>query len=199
MTVIDKGINQLDDDDEQEEAARIAYAQAVGARLRTMRKQMRLSLQAVEAMSEQEFKASVLGAYERGERAISVPRLQRLAKLYDVPVDQLLPPDDVVATRWGASGSSSEEVAPLSARRAIQAGSGADKVAIDLTKLHTVSGPERDLLRRFLSMIQVHRQDFNGRMITIRAEDVRAIACLFGVTPDSMGSRLDELGLLVNV
>jgi transcriptional regulator with XRE-family HTH domain len=199
MTVIDKGINQLDDEDEQEEAARIAYAQAVGARLRTMRKQMRLSLQAVEAMSEQEFKASVLGAYERGERAISVPRLQRLAKLYDVPVDQLLPPDDVVATRWGASGSSTEEVAPLSARRAIQAGSVADKVAIDLTKLHTVSGPERDLLRRFLSMIQVHRQDFNGRMITIRAEDVRAIACLFGVTPDSMGSRLDELGLLVNV
>ena len=198
MTVIDKGINRLDDDDEQEEAARVAYAQAVGARLRTMRKQMRLSLQAVEAMSEQEFKASVLGAYERGERAISVPRLQRLAKLYDVPVDQLLPPDDVVATRWGAAGAS-EEVAPLSARRAIQAGSGADKVAIDLTKLHTVSGPERDLLRRFLSMIQVHRQDFNGRMITIRAEDVRAIACLFGVTPDSMGSRLDELGLLVNV
>ncbi len=198
MTVIDKSMNQLDDDDEQEEAARIAYAQAVGARLRTMRKQMRLSLQAVEAMSEQEFKASVLGAYERGERAISVPRLQRLAKLYDVPVDQLLPPDDVVATRWGAGGSN-HEVAPLSARRAIQAGSGAEKVAIDLTKLHTVSGPERDLLRRFLSMIQVHRQDFNGRMITIRAEDVRAIACLFGVTPDSMGSRLDELGLLVNV
>ena len=105
MTVIDKSIDELDDDDEQEEAARVAYARAVGARLRAMRKQMRLSLQAVEAMSEQEFKASVLGAYERGERAISVPRLQRLAKLYDVPVDQLLPPDDVAATRWGASGS----------------------------------------------------------------------------------------------
>ena len=45
---------------------------------------MRLSLQAVEAMSDQEFKASVLGAYERGERAISVSSLQRLAKLYDV-------------------------------------------------------------------------------------------------------------------
>jgi transcriptional regulator with XRE-family HTH domain len=140
----------------------------------------------------------VLGAYERGERAISVPRLQRLAKLYDVPVDQLLPPDDVPVARWGANGNG-EVVAPLSARRAIQAASGSERVAIDLTKLHTVSGPERDLLRRFLSMIQVHRQDFNGRMITIRAEDVRAIACLFGVTPDSMGSRLDELGLLVSV
>jgi transcriptional regulator with XRE-family HTH domain len=104
MTVTDKTV-VASDDDEQEEAARVAYARAVGSRLRAMRKQMRLSLQAVEAMSEQEFKASVLGAYERGERAISVPRLQRLAKLYDVPVDQLLPPDDATMTRWGASGT----------------------------------------------------------------------------------------------
>ena len=81
MTVVEAALDVIDD--EQEESARIAYARAVGARLRGMRKQMRLSLQAVEAMSEQEFKASVLGAYERGERAISVPRLQRLAKLYD--------------------------------------------------------------------------------------------------------------------
>ena len=196
MTVTDKTVVAVDDD-EQEEAARVAYARAVGSRLRAMRKQMRLSLQAVEAMSDQEFKASVLGAYERGERAISVPRLQRLAKLYDVPVDQLLQNDDAVAGgRWG--GGSSED-GSLGGRRAAAPSGVPDKVAIDLTKLHTVSGPERDLLRRFLSMIQVHRQDFNGRMITIRAEDVRAIACLFGVTPDSMGARLDELGLLVAV
>lgn len=196
MTVTDKTV-VLSDDDEQEEAARVAYARAVGSRLRAMRKQMRLSLQAVEAMSDQEFKASVLGAYERGERAISVPRLQRLAKLYDVPVDQLLPNDDAMTGgRWGASGTADD---PGNGHRTAVFSAVPDKVAIDLTKLHTVSGPERDLLRRFLSMIQVHRQDFNGRMITIRAEDVRAIACLFGVTPDSMGARLDELGLLVAV
>jgi transcriptional regulator with XRE-family HTH domain len=197
MTVTDEGLGVVDDD-EQEEATRVAYARAVGSRLRAMRKQMRLSLQAVEAMSAQEFKASVLGAYERGERAISVPRLQRLAKLYDVPVDQLLPPDEGAANRWGAPNGA-EMNGSSSARRALREGNGSGKVAIDLTKLHAVSGPERDLLRRFLSMIQVHRQDFNGKMITIRAEDVRAIACLFGVTPDSMGARLDELGLLVNV
>jgi transcriptional regulator with XRE-family HTH domain len=195
LSVVEKRVDMVDDD-EQEESARIAYARAVGARLRAMRKQMHLSLQAVEATSEQEFKASVLGAYERGERAISVPRLQRLAKLYDVPVDQLLPPDGDASTRWGASGDS-VETAPLSARRVPAAAPANGKVTIDLTKLHSVSGPERDLLRRFLSMIQVHRQDFNGRMITIRAEDLRAIACLFGVTPDVMGQRLDELGLLV--
>src|SRR5438309_8251817 len=69
------------------------YARRVGERLRAIRKQKGLSLQDVEGASNQEFKASVLGAYERGERAISVPRLQRLARFYSVPVDRLLPED----------------------------------------------------------------------------------------------------------
>src|SRR5512137_435646 len=106
-------VNQpvVSDEDEQEESARAAYARAVGSRLRAVRKQMRLSLQAVEAMSDQEFKASVLGAYERGERAISVPRLQRLAKFYNVPVDRLLPADappdnsEVITLEDSADGS----------------------------------------------------------------------------------------------
>ena len=68
----------LDDD------APSAYSQQVGERLRVIRKQKRLSLQEVEAQSTQEFKASVLGAYERGERALSVPRLDRLAQFYVV-------------------------------------------------------------------------------------------------------------------
>src|ERR1700687_3561875 len=70
------------------------YAQKVGERLRNIRRQQGQSLQAVEAVSDREFKASVLGAYERGERVISVLRLQRLARFYSVPVDQLLPRDN---------------------------------------------------------------------------------------------------------
>src|SRR3954453_14149997 len=73
------------------------YSRKIGERLRSIRRQKRMSLQEVEAASEQEFKASVLGAYERGERAISVPRLERLARFYAVPVDQLLPRDEMVA------------------------------------------------------------------------------------------------------
>ena len=57
--------------------------QFVGDRLRAIRRQKGLSLHDVEARSRQEFKASVLGAYERGERAISVPRLLRLAVDFD--------------------------------------------------------------------------------------------------------------------
>jgi hypothetical protein len=69
------------------------------------------------------------------------------------------------------------------------------RVTIDLTRLESIAAPERDLLRRYLGMIQVQRQDFNGRVLTIRAEDVRAIGCLFDTTAEGMRHRLDALSL----
>jgi transcriptional regulator with XRE-family HTH domain len=182
-------------DEEYSQAAQ-SYIRAVGARLRVVRNQLGLSLQAVEATSNQEFKASVLGAYERGERAVSVSRLQRLAKLYGVSVDQLLP-NETDATRWWMSKDAEGSGTAPPERPAAQPWQNSDTVTIDLTRLRDVSGPERDLIRRFVSMIQVQRQDFNGQLITIRSSDVRAIACLFGMTPDAMGRRLDELSLRI--
>ncbi len=155
------------------------YSRKVGERLRAIRRQKRLSLQDVEAASELEFKASVLGAYERGERAISVPRLQRLARFYNVPVDQLLPADDGPGfAEGGAVGIVDER-----------------SFTIDLRRLEDLSGPEADMLNRYLTMIQVQRQDFNGRVLTIRKDDLRAIACILGVGLDSATDRLDDLGL----
>ena len=180
-----------------EEAMPQNYAQRVGERLRSVRKQKRLSLQAVEAASQQEFKASVLGAYERGERAISVPRLQRLARFYSVPVDQLLPRDLGLDPAWGGISGGPEEIDLAAAEQAERraATERDERVTIDLTKLETLSAPERDLLGRYLGMIQVQRQDFNGRVLTIRSEDLRAIACLFETSADHMRRRLDELGV----
>jgi len=67
------------------------FTRLVGERLRRIRQQKQWSLSDVEDKSDSEFKASVLGAYERGERAISVPRLERLARFYGITIDQLLP------------------------------------------------------------------------------------------------------------
>ncbi len=184
------------------------FARKVGLRLRSVRKQKHLSLHAVEEASNQEFKASVLGAYERGERSISVPRLQRLAELYDVPVDQLLPKQatprspitPLVNFSLPANGSAevieSFSVTPVEERRAPLV-EPSIKVTIDLIKLNLMDGPEKDLLRRYLSMIQVQRQDFNGRMITIRHEDLKVLACLFELTAEEMAKRLDDLGLRI--
>jgi len=72
------------------------YLVRLGHRLRYIRRQLGLSLKIVEAMTDGEFKASALGAYERAQRTVSVARLQRLAQVYGTQVDQLLPKDDVV-------------------------------------------------------------------------------------------------------
>ena len=165
------------------------YSKRVGERLRAIRRQKRLSLQEVEAASTQEFKASVLGAYERGERAISVPRLQRLARFYNVPVDQLLPAD--AGPSFGVS-TPTDTVIDLSDRPVRRDG---DPITIDLTRLETLSGPEAEMLNRYLTMIQVQRQDFNGRVLTIRANDLQALAAILGTGIDGAGPRLDDLGL----
>ena len=177
---------------EAEEQLTAAYAVRVGERLRSLRKQKRLSLQAVEAGSGLEFKASVLGAYERGERAISVPRLQRLARYYNVPVDQLLPRD--LGSDLGPYTGEDDIDIDLHAEEA-SSGRLPAKMMIDLVALERLDAPEKDLLRRYLGMIQVQRQDFNGRVLTIRAEDVKVLALMLEATPASLQRRLEELGL----
>ena len=51
------------------------------------------------------------------------------------------------------------------------------------------------MLTRYLSMIQMQRQDFNGRMLTIRRDDLRAIACILDTTVDTAATKLADLGL----
>ncbi len=170
-----------------------AYAGKVGTRLRAIRRQKRLSLQDVEASSNQEFKASVLGAYERGERAISVPRLQRLARFYRVPVDQLLPGDD--GPDFGPRPGDGDLVIDLTQSRTSIRGDERS-VKIDLASMERLEGTDAEMLTRYLRMIQVQRGDFNGRVLTVRRDDLRAIACILDVTPDLAVDRLDGLGVM---
>jgi transcriptional regulator with XRE-family HTH domain len=156
----------------------LVYRSRVGERLRSIRRQKRLSLKEVEVQSLQEFKASILGAYERGERAISVPRLQRLARFYAVPVDLLLPQDDCMPP------DSILERAGLDS-----------KIIIDLVELEKKTGEEYVMLHRYLRMIQVQRQDFNGRIISLRRDDLRAVACILDFPPEGVVDRLEELDL----
>ena len=150
----------------------------VGERLRSIRRQKGLSLHDVEARSGMEFKASVLGAYERGERAISVPRLLRLAEIYQVPGDQLLPRSAEVDADVTQRDDPFEE-----------------GFTIDLERLRELDDPEASVLSRYAETIQLQRQDFNGRLLTIRRDDLRVLAAVLGRRAEDLARRLDELGL----
>jgi transcriptional regulator with XRE-family HTH domain len=156
------------------------YAQRVGERLRAIRLQKGLSLHDVEQASSKEFKASVLGAYERGERSITVPRLQRLAIFYGVPVDQLLP--RMADTEIVLDG-------PVAAP--------AEGMRIDLQRLKDVAAPEAEVLTRYLNMIQMARGDFNGKVLTVRDIDIRALAAVFDLTAEALTARFDDLGIRI--
>ncbi len=152
------------------------YAEALGERLRDVRTQQDLSLHDVERQSEGEYKASVLGAYERGERSVSVARLRGLADFYRVPLTELMPPQ--------GGGAPAGDAAPLSG------------VRLDLTKLETAGLEAGETITRFVGSIQSRRGDYNGRIITIRRDDLRALAAVMDITSAELRERLQVAGIV---
>jgi hypothetical protein len=67
-----------------------------------------------------------------------------------------------------------------------------DKVMIDLGRLDHLDGPTGEILERFLASIQVERQDFNGKVLTVRTEDLRLLSRLIG-DGVTFADRLDEV------
>jgi hypothetical protein len=72
---------------------------------------------------------------------------------------------------------------------------GSEKVTFDLTRFRDVADPELEMVRQYLNSIQVMRQDFNGRMLTVRRDDIRAIAGMFGTDASALIERLESLEL----
>ena len=150
------------------------YAKALGERLRRIRIQKGMSLHDVQEASDGRWKAAVVGAYERGDRNVTVPRLSELAGFYGVPVSELIPD--------GRSTS------PHSNERR--------RVVLNLEGLDRIPETDRDPLARFTAAIQVQRGDFNGRVLTIRQDDLMSLALLYQTTADDLARQLDEWGLL---
>lgn len=165
-----------------------SFAEQLGQRLRWVRQQRKLSLRTVARMSGEEFRISVLGAYERGHRMISVTRLQRLAELYGVSVDHLLPESpDPEAERDREPEERTEH------ERRSEDRAGDSRVTLDLRRLSGLDPTARELLARYLGLIQLERQGEADYLISIRPEDMRAIACLVEATSGKAKARLKDL------
>jgi transcriptional regulator with XRE-family HTH domain len=155
---------------QEEETTPSTVTLEVGRRLRALRKARHMSLDDVERQSAGRWSASAIGAYERGFRTLSLPRLHELAEFYDVPVSVLL-----------------GEQAPPS--------EGPPKLVLDLEALNRA--PDAAPVQRFVRSIIVERGDYNGRVLTIRRDDLRAICALLQTDVADAVGRLESWGALV--
>lgn len=149
-----------------------SFAAEVGQRLRSVRRRRQLSLDDVERESGGRWSASAIGAYERGFRNLTLPRLRELAEFYGVPMTALL-------------GEAEEDDGTDRPR----------KLVLDLIALADV--PEAEAVQRYVRSIIVERGDFNGRVLSIRRDDLRAICSLLHATETQTLARLREWNALV--
>ncbi len=160
-------------DGEASNAADRAFTTSVGQRLRAIRQAQGLSLAEVELRSDGRWSASAVGAYERGFRTLSLPRLKSLADFYKVPVGVLL-----------------GEPAPLAGvpeRR---------KIVLDLEALGRIdpSAP----IRRFVQSIIEARGDFNGKILSLRHDDLKALCTLVGGDIPTGVAQLRSWGVMID-
>jgi transcriptional regulator with XRE-family HTH domain len=156
-----------------EEPVEPSFSIEVGQRLRSVRRIRGLSLDDVERESGGRWSASAVGAYERGFRNLSLPRLRDLATFYDVPMGVLLGEEDLGA---GARGQ--------------------DRLVLDLVALQTV--PDAESVLRYLRSIILERGDYNGRVLSIRRDDLRAICSLLRTDEATTLEQLTAWGAVVD-
>lgn len=149
------------------------YAKALGARLRAIRTQQGLSLHGVEEKSEGRWKAVVVGSYERGDRAVTVQKLSELAEFYGVPMAELLP---------GGLPSAAAQPTP--------------RLVIDLERLQQLSREKVGPLARYVASIQSQRGDYNGKVLSMRQEDLRALSAIYDKPPAALTEELIGWGVL---
>ncbi len=150
-----------------------SFSIQVGQRLRAVRRMRGLSLDDVERDSDGRWSASAVGAYERGFRNLSLPRLRDLAHFYQTPMSALI---------------GEEEVG--------DAGRSRGRLVLDLVALQHV--PEAESVQRYLRSIILERGDYNGRVLSVRRDDLRAICSLLRTDEPTTLGRLQEWGALVD-
>ena len=139
-------------------------------KLRMIRKSKGWSLQDVERNSNGKWKAVVIGSYERSDRAISLRKAISLMEFYQVPISELFP-----------------QVTPEVRGR---------RISLNLTRLSENQGEIAERLMAFTRSISDRRKDWNGKLLTIRANDLQFLAIVLGLSESATLDYLAETELL---
>ena len=141
-------------------------------RLRIIRKSKGWSLQDVERHSNGKWKAVVIGSYERSDRSISLRKAISLMEFYQVPISELFPE--------------------------ISREAKAKSISINLLNLADAQNTNSESLRKFTKSIGDRRKDWNGKILTIRANDLQFLSLLLGLNVSATLDYLAEADLLIS-
>jgi transcriptional regulator with XRE-family HTH domain len=141
-------------------------------RLRIIRKSKGWSLQDVERHSNGKWKAVVIGSYERSDRSISLRKAISLMEFYQVPISELFPE--------------------------ISREAKAESISINLLNLTDAQNANSESLRKFTKSIGDRRKDWNGKILTIRANDLQFLSLLLGLNVSATLDYLAEADLLIS-
>lgn len=126
----------------------------------------------VERDSKGRWSASAIGAYERGFRNLSLPRLQELAAYYRVSMAGLL----------GETELAGDSIWPAT-------------ITFDLDALS--STPDALPLVRFLEAILLQRGELLGSAVTVRRSDISAACAVMSMTEAELLEQLQRWQALV--
>ena len=67
---------------------------------------------------------------------------------------------------------------------------------VPAAKLHRIDFADTAPLARFVSTIQAQRGDYNGKVLSIRQEDLLTLAVIYAEPPSQLADRLIDWGVL---
>jgi len=129
-------------------------------RMRLIRESRHLTLTQAAKLSQGQITAIALGSYERGDRSVSARKLITIANLYEVPISELFEP---------AHNFMPEE-----------------RISIDLRKILTTSNPIAQKITEVLRNIARMRGDWNGEVISLRAQDISNFQVFTGLSAEQI-------------
>ena len=70
------------------------------------------------------------------------------------------------------------------------------RLVIDLERLGQVPADKAGPLARYVAAIQAQRGDYNGRILSIRQDDLRTLAVIYDEAPGALAEQLVAWGVL---
>jgi len=129
-------------------------------RMRLIRESRHLTLTQAAKLSKGQITAIALGSYERGDRSVSARKMITIANLYEVPVSELF--------------EASLNFMPD------------ERISIDLRKILTTSNPIAQKITEVLRNIARMRGDWNGEVISLRAQDISNFQVFTGLSAEQI-------------